>query len=185
MLKQLQKELSAEKKNKSIFDIIIYGSAVKGKARPNDLDLAVIFREGSLRERLDQVQQIKNKIKTVKAIDIKGILWRELFQDEFFARSGIFLEGISIFTGQPFSEKIGFSAFSIFTYALKNKPHSFKVRFNYLLRGRKGPGILEKMDGKWLSPGTVQIPLAKSLEFEEILQENHLHYQKQNVLVQI
>ena len=185
MLKRLQKELSAEKKDKAIFDLLVYGSMIKGKAKPNDLDLIVIFRTGSLKERLEKIQLIKRKITSFKSIDIKGILWEELFQEHFFARSGILLEGVSLFDGRPFAEKIGFSAYSLFTYHLKDKSHTAKVKFNYLLRGRNGPGILEKFSGKHLSPGTVQIPMIKSLEFEEILQRNNFQYKKQNILVQV
>lgn len=185
MLKQLQKELSAEKKDKTIFDLLVYGSTVKGKTKPNDLDLMVIFRAGSLKERLRKIQLIKRKVTSFKSIDIKGILWEELFQEDFFARSGVLLEGISLFDARPFAEKMGFSAYSLFTYSLKDKSHTAKVKFNYLLRGRNGPGILEKFGGKHLSPGTVQIPLVKSLEFEEILQENNFQYKKQNILVQL
>ncbi len=185
MLKRLQKELSAEKKDKAIFDLLVYGSMVKGKAKPNDLDLIVIFRTGSLKERLKKIQQIKRKVTSFKSIDIKGILWEELFQEDFFARSGILLEGISLFDARSFAEKMGFSAYALFTYRLIDQSHTSKVKFNYLLRGRNGPGILEKFGGKHLSPGTVQIPLAKSLEFEEILQSNNFQYQKQNILIQV
>ena len=62
MLNTLKKLLEQEKKNKSIFDIIIYGSSVKGTDKPGDIDIMVIFLEGSLRERLDYVQQIKSKM---------------------------------------------------------------------------------------------------------------------------
>jgi predicted nucleotidyltransferase len=184
MLKQLQKELSAEKKDKNVFDIVIYGSTVKGKIKPNDLDIAVIFRSGSLRERLDKLQQIKKRITLTTKIDLKGILWEELFQEEFFARSGLFLEGISLFDGHPLAERLGFYASSLFIYSLKDKSHTSKVKFNYLLNGRQGQGILKKMNGKWLSPGTVQIPIAKSSEFEEILQKNNINYLKKNILIQ-
>src|SRR3989338_8909452 len=101
MLKELKKYLKNYKKDKNIFDIVVYGSGVKGKAVPNDIDIAVIFKEGSLKERLAKIQSIKKKIKLGKNIDIKGIVWEEMFQEQFFARSGIFLEGISLFDGKP------------------------------------------------------------------------------------
>ncbi len=183
MLKQLQKRLILEKQNKAIFDIILYGSTAKGKSRPNDLDIAVIFRQSTLRERLDIIQQIKRKIEAGRKVDIKGILWEELFQEEFFARSGLFLEGTSIFDSRPFAEKIGFSAYSLFVYNLKNKTHSLKVQFNYLMRGRDKKGVLEMMQGKFISPGAVIIPLAHSMEFEEILQRNGIQHKKTDLLV--
>ena len=183
MLKQLQRKLAKEKKDKSIFDIILYGSAVKGKSKPNDLDIAVVFRQGALRERLEKIQQIKRKIENGGKIDIKGILLEELFREEFFARSGLFLEGISVFSSRPFAEKIGFSAYSLFVYSLKDKTHSQKVQFNYLLRGRDKRGVLEMMEGKFVSPGAVIISPAHSVEFGEILQRNHIQHKKTDILV--
>ena len=185
MLKQLQRKLAQEKKDKSIFDIILYGSAVKGKSKPNDLDIAVVFRQGALRERLEKIQQIKRKIENGEKIDIKGILLEELFREEFFARSGLFLEGISVFSSRPFAEKIGFSAYSLFVYSLKDKTHSQKVQFNYLLRGRDKRGVLEMMEGKFVSPGAVIISPAHSVEFGEILQRNRVQHKKMDILVHL
>ena len=98
MLKKLKKCLESEKKDKSIFDIVVYGSAVKGKDTPRDLDIAVIFLEGNLRARLDKLQQIKSRLKPLKLeLDLKQITLKELFSSNFLARTGIMLEGISIF----------------------------------------------------------------------------------------
>ena len=183
MLKDLRKFLNHEKKDKTIFDIVLYGSAVKGKTKPADIDIAVIFRQGKLKERLEKIQVIKKKIKLEK-IDVKGILWEELFQEEFFGRSGIFLEGISLFNGKPFSYKIGFEGFAIFIYNLSGKSHAEKVKFNYVLSGRNRIGMTKRLDGKHLAPGVIQIPIKNSLEFEEVLQKHNINYYKKNFLVE-
>ena len=74
MLNDLKKCLESEKKDKKIFDIVVYGSFVKGKAAPRDIDLAVIFTEGSLRERLDSLQEVKQKLRKLnKEFDAKQI----------------------------------------------------------------------------------------------------------------
>jgi len=109
MLTSLRKWLNEEKKDNSIFDIVLYGSSVKGKSNPSDVDIAVIFRHGSLKDRLEKIREIKKKIKLKNKLDMKGLLLEDLFKPDFFARSGIFLEGISIFDGTYFCEKIGFS----------------------------------------------------------------------------
>ena len=180
MLTELRKSLKNEKKDQTIFDIVIFGSAVKGKSRPNDIDIMVIFREGKLKERLNQIQKIKKKIKI--KVDLKGILWEELFQKEFFGRTGIFLEGISLFDGQSFSKKIGFLPSVIFLYNLKDKTHNEKVKFNYLLSGRGTQGMVKRLGGKHLSPGVIEIPIKNSSEFEEILKDNGIKYSKREVL---
>lgn len=183
MLEELKKCLKTELKDKGIFDIIIYGSLVKNKEDPNDIDILVIFNEGNLKKRLDKIQSIKHKIKRKEKIDIKGILWQELFQEEFFARSGVFLEGISIFTGKPFAERIDFNGFAIFVYNLTNKSHAEKVKFNYILSGRKSEGLIKNLKGKHLAPGVIEIPIKNSLEFEDLLKKNNIRYFKKEVLV--
>ncbi|MBI2146863.1 nucleotidyltransferase domain-containing protein [Candidatus Woesearchaeota archaeon] len=183
MLEQLQNAVKNEKKDKAIFDIVLYGSAAKGKSNANDIDIAVIFREGSLKERLAKVQQIKKKIVIKEKLDVKAISLEELFQDAFFARSGIFLEGISLFDGREFSKKIGFDGYSLFVYALKNKTHTEKVKFNYVLSGRNANGMVKLLNGKHLAPGVMQIPIKNSLEFVEVLKKHGIEYSMKNVLI--
>jgi predicted nucleotidyltransferase len=121
MLTTLQKALQAEKNNPTIFDIILYGSAVKGKSKPRDIDIVVIFRYGTVRERLAIIQNLKQKIRVSLEVDIKGILWEELFKPDFFARTGIFLEGISLLDGKPVAQKLGFQAgVVLFVFNLKS-----------------------------------------------------------------
>lgn len=182
MLTPLKRWLNEERKDKSIFDIVVYGSSVKGKAKPHDIDMVVIFKEGSLKERLMRIQTIKKKIKV--PVDIKGIVWEELFQEGFFARAGILLEGISIFENKPFSSKLGFEGYTLFTYSLLNKNHTEKIKFNYVLRGRKREGIIQKLEGHHKGPGVILIPIRNSLEFEEVLRMHAIEYSKKNMLVE-
>jgi len=184
MLKDLEKCLESEKKDRRIFDIIIYGSAVKGKEPARDIDIAVIFLGGDLRERLDKIQEIKNRIKTKirKEIDIKQILIQDLFSSEFFARTGILLEGFSVFRNKRFCETLGFRAFSLFWYNLKKMTHTQKVKFNYILSGRNSEGMIKALNGERLVKGAVKIPIEKSYEFEELLKSNKIDYKKKNIL---
>jgi len=186
MLEELRKCLKNKKIEPNIFDIVLYGSSVKGKEEPNDIDLIIIFKYGMLKERLSIIQKYKQIIKTKIKLDIKSILVDELFNKEFFARSGIFFEGISLLDGTRFSGKIGFDSFTLFSYDMKNKNHAEKVRFNYLLSGRKGyDGILKMFNGKRLNLGLIQLPVNKSDEFEDILKNNNVIYSKMNILKQI
>lgn len=182
MLIQLRQWLNEERKDKTIFDIVVYGSSVKGKNKPNDIDIVVIFKEGSLKERLLKIQAIKKKVKV--QVDIKGILWEELFQEEFFARAGILLTGINLFENKAFSSKLGFEGYTLFTYSLQNKTHTEKIKFNYILRGRKREGIIKKLEGHHQGPGVILIPIKNSLEFEEVLRMHAVEYNKKNMLVE-
>lgn len=184
MLKQLKKSLESEKKDKSIFDIIIYGSAVKGKTHPRDFDIVVIFLEGNLRQRLDKIQEIKSKLK-IEKVDIKQILLKDLFSSDFLARTGILLEGICVFRNKKFCEVIGFKGYSLFWYDLNGLNHTQKVKFNYILAGRGSKGIIDELNGERLAKGAVKIPIERSLEFEEILKGNNVSYKKKNILEEL
>lgn len=188
MLKNLKKYLESEKKDKTIFDIIIYGSYVKGKEDSRDIDILVIFLEGSLKERLVKIQKIKSKLKNKiknKKIDIKEILLKELFSPHFLARTGILIEGISIFKNKKFSETLGFKSYTLFWYNLKNLNHTQKVKFNYILAGRNKKGMIEKLKGERLVNGAIKIPIDNSIIFEEILKTNNIHFFKKNILEEI
>tara|TARA_Y100000296_G_C5048316_1_gene193484 strand:+ start:11 stop:571 length:561 start_codon:yes stop_codon:yes gene_type:complete len=183
MLKKLKKYLESEKKDQNIFDIIIYGSTVKGKISPKDIDLIVIFLKGNLKDRLNKIQEIKSKLKKLnKNIDIKQIKLTDLFSSDFFARTGILLEGISLFKNKKLSEIIGFKAYTLFWYNLKKLNHTQKVKFNYILAGRNSQGIIKEFKGQRLVNGAIKIPINNSLEFEEILKNNNVNYNKKDIL---
>lgn len=183
MIEELKKSLKSQIKDE-ILDIILYGSSVKGKQTQGDIDLAVIFKEGNLRERLNRIQDIKRKIRTNNKVDIKGILLVDLFKEEFFGRSGIIFEGISLRDGKQFCNKIGFENSSLFIYNLKGKSHTEKVKFNYIMSGRYGRGVLEVLEGNQLGPGIVLIPVKNSIEFESLLKKQNISYSKKNILIQ-
>ena len=188
MLKNLRKLLESEQGDKSIFDIVIYGSIVKGKESTRDMDILIVFLEGTLRQRLDKLQTIKSKLKKKdfdKNLDIKQILLKELFYPEFLARTGIFLGGISIFRRKKFSETLGFMPYTLFWYNLKGLTHSQKVKFNYILAGRNMKGVIQQLDGNRLVNGAVKIPIENSITFEEILKNNKISYSMKNILEEI
>ncbi|MFH2028354.1 MAG: nucleotidyltransferase domain-containing protein [Nanoarchaeota archaeon] len=184
MLKKLKKYLESENKDKTIFDIVIYGSFVKGKEKAGDIDILIIFLEGALRERLDKIQTIKNKIKDkIEAIiDIKQILLKDLFSSDFLAKTGIFLEGDSVFKDKKFSETFGFKPYILFYYDLKGLTHTQKVKFNYILAGRNTKGMIKELSGERLVNGTIKIPIENSLIFEDILNNNKVNYHKIGIL---
>jgi len=185
-LEKLKKYLKDEKRE-NIFDIIIFGSLVKGKLSPRDIDILVIFLQGTLKERLDIIQEIKSRLKAKidSNIDIKQALLKDLFSPEFLARTGILLEGFSIFNNKKFCQTLGFESFTLFWYNLNGLTHSQKVKFDYILAGRNQKGIIELLNGKRLANGVIKIQIENSLEFEEILKNNKINYSKKNILEEI
>jgi len=189
MLNALKKCLKNEKRDKTLFDAILFGSAVKGRYKPRDVDIILIHTSGSLAERLDKLQAVKEKIRAALEgveLDAHTVLLHQLFEPAFFARSGVFLEGISLLDGKPLSHKMGFKAYSLFTYTLEKLSHTKKVTFNYLLAGRGTlKGIIAECHGERLVSGAVKIPIEKSIEFEDVLKMHKINYKKKNILEEL
>ena len=184
-LRLLESESRAFEKDKSIFDIIIYGSNVKGKIEARDIDILIIFKEKPLEERAEITQKFKEKIsRKIGKIDIKTINLSELFEANFLARQSILTEGYSLIDCLPISEKIGFLSYSLFTYKLKNLNHNDKTKFTYSLIGRgKNQGILKKLNAKPLGKGAVLLPTQNSSFFDDFLKIWKIDYNKRNILM--
>ncbi|MFH1181421.1 MAG: hypothetical protein V1702_00515 [Candidatus Woesearchaeota archaeon] len=170
-------------KNEEIFDIVAYGSSVKGKFKPKDIDVMLIFLHSPLRQRQEIVQQLKESTREVPSLDVRSMNFSEFFDSAFLARQGILTEGMSLIDGKPLAEKLGFKAVAIFTYGLKNLSHNEKTKFTYALIGRKSKGMVKLLEGKPLGRGAVEIPITKSAEFEEFLQRWKVNYKVKHALI--
>lgn len=184
MLKNLKELLESESKNEKLFDIVIYGSILKGKDKANDVDIIAIFKEGTLRERLDCIQGIKARLgkATTQKIDIKQMLLTDFFSKEFMARTGIIIEGYSVFNKKDFSKTLGFKSYTLFWYVLKDLTHTEKVKFNYIMAGRYSEGIAKELGAERISKGVIKLPISNSLQFESILKKNNIRYSKKNIM---
>jgi predicted nucleotidyltransferase len=170
---------------KEIFDLVIYGSSVKGKEKPQDLDLVLIFYDSPLSFRLDYAQKLKNEIKINKEVDLKTMNLREFFDAGFLARQGIILEGYAVIHKKSLAELFGFSGWALFSYTLKNLNHNEKTKFTYVLIGRNKEGMLKKVHGKSIGRGAVLIPIKDSLFFEDFLIKWNVKYSKKGALIEL
>ena len=171
-------------KSKDIFDIVVYGSFVKSKENPNDLDIAIIFLNEKLNNMLKIAREYKNNIKDkIKNPDIKTINLTEIFDKNFLARQGILIEGYSILDEEPFSLKIGFKGYSIFTYSLKKLNHNEKTKFTYALIGRNSQGMIQNVNAIVLGKGAIAVPIEKSMFFEDFLKKWNIDYKIKQTLI--
>lgn len=155
-MKKLKKSLSGFlKKEKIIADIFLFGSALKSKEAPNDIDIIVLFREKDY-EKIEQIIYAMKKIN--EKLDIEPIVVDNMHQEPVYL--SILHEGFSIRHMKPISQMMGLRAFIMVSYSLKDKTPSDKVRFAYALYGRKkGEGLLDKMNGRDAGKGSVLIPI--------------------------
>lgn len=161
-LKKLRKLLT---KYKSLDDIIIFGSIVKGRIEPKDIDLALLIKN-----ELD-ITKIKQDIKSISSIadievvnSIYNLLWVVLIREGFSVRKNKFL--FEIYKLEPIV---------LYKYSLKKLNPVEKVQFT---RGIKR--VLKDTRGKFLSRSVVLVPINKKIEFDEFLSTWNLFYETQS-----
>lgn len=183
-LKLLELKSKKYQKNKEIFDIILYGSFARRKRKVNDIDILFIFYKLPLEKRLAVIQGFKKETIEIKSLDVKSINLDELFSESFLAKQGILVEGISLIRKKPFSERLGFAGFGLFSYKTKNLSNTEKVKFSYALNGRrKEKGFLKKTNVKKVGREVVLVPI-KNLElFREFLERWKIKFEIKRILV--
>ena len=166
MKKSLKKLL---KKYRNIKDFVVFGSSVKGKYAPKDVDVAVVVNKKDI----SIVGEIKEEIKN---LDVEMIEPEEIYQ----SRLGIALitEGFSIRKGKFLREILGLFPMKIYTYEIKNLTQSKKVLF-----GRGLIKLLKDTKAVKLGAGSIMIPIEYSGEFEDFLETWNLKYKTREYLV--
>ncbi len=171
-----------KKKSKNIKDIVIYGSAVKGKLAPRDIDVIMIFSDEVLETRMQLAHELKTMLG--KHADVKQMVFEDFFDSAFLARQGILLEGISLITGEKLAQQFGFEGYALFSYSLEGLTHTKKVSFEYALSGRgSNSGVLKDVSAKSVGKGAILVPVEQSVAFEDFLSYWKVKFVKKYVLV--
>ncbi len=176
MQKLWQKKLKLNY-SRDVFDIIQFGSSVIEGKEPNDLDIAVIFQKIPLKEQLKQAQEIKKQLQKITKIPvhINAFDLYTLFDKSNFAKENILFYGKSIILKDYFVKRFGLNPKIQIFYSLRHLEKKEKVRFNYLLNGKKGNyGLLKKHNGRLLKPGLIEIPP----EYEKIFRDSIIKISK-------
>ena len=175
-----------KKHHQEIFDVAVYGSAVRDKTDLRDVDFVVIFLQPeTLEKKLTLSQELKSKLKNKFEfeIDVKGVDIKDLLDSSFLARKAIIAESFLINKKKFLHEILGFKSYFIFSYSLKNLKQSKKVMFQYALQGRRGEkGLFEITDSIPLGRGVIKVPLQHAEEIKEFLEKNKVEYKIYRVL---
>lgn len=166
-----------------LLDIIVFGSVLKDKERPNDLDVCIIMRDKDYVKsddiiyritKLDEKLGIPVHCEPIIADDLhKSRLYRTLIQ-----------EGLSVRHNKKLSELLGLDSYAIINYALDNKSRSEKVVFSYALYGRKpGEGLLKEIKGISIGKGSVLVPVSHLEEMRSFLLHWKVSCTERNALI--
>ena len=159
------------RKYKEIEDFIIFGSLVKGKYAPKDIDIALVVDKKDIL----LVGEVKDQLK-IKNLDIEMIEPENIYQ----SRLGLMLisEGFSIKDNKFLREKLGLYPMKIYTYEIKNLTQTKKVLF-----GRGLNQMIKDTKSVKLGAGSIMIPVEQSSKFEDFLQTWNLKYKTKEYLV--
>jgi len=170
IISQVEKTFKKEIENKEILDIVIFGSAIKGKAAPNDIDIAIIT-ENKFDKKLD-------------GFHISIINPRDFIVNPPSLINTLLREGYSIKNKSKFSESYNFKSKVMFIYDLSKFDNSLKVKIVNILRGKnKQMGFVEQNEGEWLSNGLFLVNSEESYLFEKLLSNYKIPYKKNYILI--
>ena len=144
------------KKYKEIQDIIIFGSFVKSKFNPRDIDIALITSNKDLAFIGKIKSQLYNKV------HLEVINPSDLYTNKLLI--SIISEGFSIKKNRFLKDINNINPMKIYRYYLKDMSRSQKAQFNRALHF-----ILKKIKGNVISPSSVAVPIKFSGEFEDFL----------------
>jgi len=168
--------------SKEILDIIIFGSTVRGKRTPNDLDMIVLYRDRENEEISYALRKILEKDEVT--VDIVSKTYKGLFDNSFIAKEAILKEGYSILNKELLSKKLNYSSYILFKYKLDRLSKSKKVNFYYSLYGRNGgKGMIDKIGLIKFSESMLLCPINNSEEAKEYLTQQNTEYTEIPILI--
>lgn len=192
MLKELLKNkkflkiINESLKNKEIIDIILFGSVVREKDKPNDIDVLVLY--------LNESKEIENKIyslrKNLEKIDKRFELiskkYKEVFNSGFFARESLLSEGFSMRNKKLLAESFGYKSFVMFRYNLFGLSKSRRMQFYYILNGRgKEKGMLDKTNSYKISDKIIFSSVFSSEFIKDFFENFKIKYSFAPILISL
>jgi predicted nucleotidyltransferase len=179
-LKRICKEFIKE--NPSIVDIVIFGSIVRSKRKPGDVDICVLSLDKF--KKLDKLKKVISK-EFKKDAHVSILYLRDFLNPEETLWKTIFHEGISLTKDKLLSKLIGFDPSVLFWYKLENLKLIDKIKFSYALRGRneKG-GILREVNGEYLGKGCIIVPVENEDEIREFFARWNISFNRRRILTE-
>jgi predicted nucleotidyltransferase len=170
-------------KKEKVEDIILFGSSVRSKTNPNDLDLCIIISDSDEKRSLDLIDSLAKAVERLKLKVHINILKRSDLVGNTLAKT-LLQEGISLNKGKNFASLLGFESLSLFLYSLKSFSPSQRVRFHYMLKGRYGTkGMLAAVQGDLWNPGVIAVPTSTEDKLKEIFDAWKVKYAIKQILL--
>ncbi len=177
IISQIRNKLKFLIENKEVLDVLIFGSIIKGKPIPSDIDIAVIIKK-------ELPEKIKEKLKKLNNFHISIITLEEFFVNKPSIVNTLLREGYSIKNKKYFAENFRFLNKVLFVYFLTNLNASKKVKVVNILKGKdKEIGLVKKYKGEWLAKQVFVVPVGSENLFEEFFNNFKIKFKKYYVLM--
>jgi len=161
------------RKYRAIEDLYIFGSFVKGKFNPPDIDIALITYEKDFNLLSSVIKELKN----YPNMHIEMFLFKEIFTEP--AWKSLLSEGFSIRKDKYLRDLIGIKSGVLYSYGLKQMNRSEKTMFNRAFTAK-----LKVVSGEHISAGSVIVPIDHEKEFDEFLEcWNKIEKKKRRILI--
>jgi predicted nucleotidyltransferase len=179
--KSISKLKAFYKKNSGeLLDIILFGSTIRGKDKPNDMDIILIFRN----KESEETSYNLRKLLEDENPEIISKKYDTMFQDNFIAKEAILKEGFSIAYNDFLSKKAGYNNLMLFKYDLKKLSKSKKISFYYSLYGRNGnEGILNRLKLIKFTESTILCPMENSEEAKTYFEQHKIDFETIPILI--
>lgn len=180
--KEFLKVIRAFLEKPEIIDVILFGSSVRGKDGPGDIDLLVVY---SGEEIIDINYELRKKLGGInKNIEVIGKSYGDIFKPEFFAREAILSDGFSFKQKNFISKGFGYDNFILFKYSLRGFNKSRRMQFYYSLYGRGGrAGLLEKSKSYKFSDTIILCPVENSELIKNFLEKLKIEFVQSSILI--
>lgn len=161
-IKKLGKNLKPLIKGE-ILDFILFGSNLKGKSRPRDLDIAIVVKGEDID--LDTLSKIRSEVKRIiETVDTEIVSVQDLYLTKF--GFNILTEGYSVREGRFIYKTLDLKPFNIYHYSLKKLSKSKKPAFSRALKT-----LVKDKKGDKLGRGVVKVSKKNSGEIEDFLKD--------------
>ena len=114
-LKRLSKGFFG-KYHREIKDIILFGSLLRGKQNPSDIDIIIIFHEKVNKS----IEYEFRKRLSGENVSVISKTEKNYLEPSFDAREGLLFEGYSLINSKYIASDYGFSSLGLFIYRTGN-----------------------------------------------------------------
>ena len=170
-----------------VLDVVLYGSTVLGKEKPNDLDLMILTRTKlpalELRNLILELKRELSEIIPKAKLDVRAMSLEELFDPNNLASLGVIIEGFSLTKNKSMAELMNGKAYALFRFTLEGLPRKDRVRFQYALKGRDmKSGLLKELNGEQWGAWVVVVPIEHTYRFRDFLELWGVKYEAFTIL---